>query len=663
MKSRIFRSISKGIVTTSLCFLVPLTVYSQYTIKDSDVVVVGGVITACTTSSTEWETGDIIIPDFLDGQVVKELGERTFELKGITSVSLPQSLEIIGDRCFAINNMVELIIPKSIIFLGRDLFAAMNSMRNVYFEDQSNIRIISAGALFVGSCVNCMNPITFPDNVNPDFSGYRNLNSLAFEPGDTIKDLLNCFYAEMPVHTLSQEDVIMKDSAISDFISRYPKISIPASINGIPVNTIGAQAFLNASVIEVQLSDAIEYIHTNAFNNNLLSNVILPDGLKEIGDYAFSRNRLTALDIPATLKSIGPFAFFNNDISSIQLPETVLSVGNAAFNGNQIITINGTVTDGLIFNRLSNGSWDSTTIVSYGGVADTINFIPQTVKTLGDNAFYNSNLNWVVFPESIETIGIAAFFNNSLDSIVLPSSIVRLNQQAFSANYIKKVSFKEPCHLEFFGLGIFNQNYQLDSVVLPVPLGKFGYGKYLGWFDDMGDSVSVIKNMWNRPCEAKFEPIRYPITYENVTVNSIYNPDYYTIESNYYLDEPEHIPEYRFAGWFTDPFFNDTISEPAIPRGSSGDITFYAKWENSTGIEQSAEKTVSVYPVPFREVLNISVTEPYDVTVYDAAGVIHHHMVIEAGNNTLNIEKSQPGLYFIRLKSGTRTIMKKVILE
>ncbi|MBN2614007.1 MAG: leucine-rich repeat protein [Bacteroidales bacterium] len=659
----LLRTSIKSFITLIFLLLATLSAYTQYVLLDADVTVENGAIIKCSTSSVDWGTGDIVIPEILDDQRVREIKQSAFESKGITSVVLPQSLEIIGDRGFAMNEMVDLTIPKSVTYLGKSLLAAMNTMRNVYFEDFSNIRIISAEALFVGSCVNCINPIVLPDNADPAFGGYRNLNGLLLEPGDTIKDLRNVYYAEIPVHTLVPEDVIMDDSAITGFINRYPKIVIPENIGGKIVNTIGSAAFNNVSLIEVKLPSSIEYLSASAFSTNYIGDITFPESLKVIGNNALDRNRLVTLTIPDHVSSVGDFSFSHNRLSSVVLSESISHIGTAAFNGNQVITLNGIETNGLIFQRANNGVIDSTILVSYCGKSDTVDFIPGIVKRLDDHSFRESEINKVVLPEGIEAIGTGSFFNNSLDTIILPSGILRIEQQAFGANYIKNVVFRNPSHLEYLGNNIFSQNYQLDSVVLPVPEVKTGYSRFLGWFDDNGDSISVIKNLWNPEYTAKFEPILHFITYINVDVNSQYNPPYYTIESNYYLDEPPNIPGYLFAGWFTDPLFNDTISEPAIPRGSTGDLVFYAKWKVSTGFGEAAIQTVKVYPVPFSEVLNISVAESYEVTVFDAKGFIIRKLSAEVGVTVLNMESNHPGMYFIKLSNASHTFVKKVIKE
>lgn len=70
---------------------------------------------------------------------------------------------------------------------------------------------------------------------------------------------------------------------------------------------------------------------------------------------------------------------------------------------------------------------------------------------------------------------------------------------------------------------------------------------------------------------------KYNILYElNGGENNLHNPDSYTVESeDIILKEPEKVG-YSFDGWYTDKEFNCSITK--ISKGSSNDLTLYAKW-------------------------------------------------------------------------------------
>ena len=76
---------------------------------------------------------------------------------------------------------------------------------------------------------------------------------------------------------------------------------------------------------------------------------------------------------------------------------------------------------------------------------------------------------------------------------------------------------------------------------------------------------------------AQFGLEEYDIIYNNVNGATNNNPTYYAVESDDFTIYPLTKEGYTFDGWFT----NEECTTPAnltITKGSSGDITLYAKW-------------------------------------------------------------------------------------
>lgn len=101
---------------------------------------------------------------------------------------------------------------------------------------------------------------------------------------------------------------------------------------------------------------------------------------------------------------------------------------------------------------------------------------------------------------------------------------------------------------------------------------------FIGWYngDAEYDFDEIVTG--DVKLEAKWEPVKYKITYEiDGGKNNKDNPETYTIESSTIVLGAPSKDGYIFSGWFYDKKFTDRATQ--ISRGSTGDITLYAKWE------------------------------------------------------------------------------------
>lgn len=112
----------------------------------------GVYITDCDTLVT----GDIVIPEKIDGQTVKAICNSAFkDCSGITSISLPESISIIEESAFAdCSALKEINIPKGIKTLKSHTFQnckslisivlpSVNSIQRYTFTNCENLKTIS----------------------------------------------------------------------------------------------------------------------------------------------------------------------------------------------------------------------------------------------------------------------------------------------------------------------------------------------------------------------------------------------------------------------------------------------------------------------------------------------------------------------------------------
>jgi len=364
---------------------------------------------------------------------------------------IPNSVTTIDRSAFYSNSLIDVTIPDNVTTIKYSAFK-YNSLTNITFEDNSNIRLIQENVF-------ANNPellsITLPSNINQGFAGYKDSNGNSYNEGDEITDYSIRYYTVLPTHTLTLDDVKFdtETGTITYYIGGYTDIIIPSSfnVNGTDVNvtTIGKWAFYT----------------------KYLTNVIIANSVITIGYEAFADNLLTSVTIPSSVTNIGEWAFEVNSLTSLIIPNNVTNIGKAAFNTNAITQINGEESSGIIYARKNDGTDDTTTIVSYGGTANVIDFIPNSVTTIGDYAFDSNYLTSVTLPNSVTNIGEDAFSRSTLTSVTIPNSVTSIGSWAFYNNSLTNVTI--PNSVTSIGYRAFYNN-SLTSVIIPNSVTNIG---------------------------------------------------------------------------------------------------------------------------------------------------------------------------------------------
>ena len=73
-------------------------------------------------------------------------------------------------------------------------------------------------------------------------------------------------------------------------------------------------------------------------------------------------------------------------------------------------------------------------VVLSKGLGITSVEIPNTVKIIGNSAFYGNKLTSVTIPNSVTSIGNSAFYDNKLTSVTIPNSVTSIRSSAFLKN-------------------------------------------------------------------------------------------------------------------------------------------------------------------------------------------------------------------------------------
>ena len=157
-------------------------------------------------------------------------------------------------------------------------------------------------------------------------------------------------------------------------------VAIPSEINGLPVTSIGTNAFSSSTnLTSITIPNSVTGLQYNAFGAcSSLTNVTLGNSATSIGDEAFAGC---------------------TSLASVTIPNSVTYLGASAFE-------------------------NCTSLASVT--------IGNSVTTIGDEAFTDcGNLGSVTIGNSVTYIGVAAFEGCSLGSITIPSSVTTIVGLAF----------------------------------------------------------------------------------------------------------------------------------------------------------------------------------------------------------------------------------------
>ena len=285
-------------------------------------------------------------------------------------------------------------------------------------------------------------------------------------------------------------------------------ITIPSTLGGYPVTSIGVRAFYCCSgLTSVTIPDSVTSIGKEAFygcdgladDDGLVivrgvlygyfgtkSDVMIPDSVTDIGDRAFQYcSGLTSVTIPDSVTSIGNSAFEGcGGLTSVTIGNSVTSIGDRAFrycDGLTSIAIGNSVTS--IGNSAFSGCSGLKSIT-----------IPDSVTSIGEGAFANcGGLTSITIPGSVTSIGKEAFYNcyrlANADGFVIVRDVLYFY-------YVTKIDVTIPDSVTSIGDSAFYRQGGLTSVTIPDSVTNIGDRAFCECFNlksiTIGNSVARI---------------------------------------------------------------------------------------------------------------------------------------------------------------------------
>ena len=314
--------------------------------------------------------------------------------------------------------------------------------------------------------------------------------------------------------------------------------------------------------------------------NNISGNLFLPDHpkdgdkeytLTEIGDMAFYEcKELSSVIIPNTVETIGESAFqYCDTIMCAVIGNSVKTIGYNAFSFNHGHHIAKTAYPNTIENPFHSYYYDGVicypadnsiiedgciydsdkTIIYFAPISIEGEFaIPNSVKTIGDDAFYYcKKMEAISIPNSVEEIGNNVFYRcERLEAISIPGSVKKIGNDILSGcdglEIIDFASIESMCKIEYksywanplrCALYLYIDGEEINDLVIPetvTSIGKYAFYGCPGLTSvTIPESVQIVGEEAFGECtdlkKAKFPSIETlcKINFGNYAANPLWN--------------------------------------------------------------------------------------------------------------------------------------------
>lgn len=371
---------------------------------------------------------------------------------GQKTIIIPKGIKTIGRACFAGTNVEEVVLPEGIETIDSDAFNFCTKLRKINFPE--TLKVIGHGA-FKGCFF--LETVILPKTMKEisDYAFYEAGIKQLILP-ENVNFVGTEVFAGTNIETTDIPENFTLNSAMFEKCQKLHSINLLGSHITIPercfcncINLteiditktalIKDEAFRGCQNLSVNTIPADTLVAVSAFEESGATDVIIEDISKVCNRVFADCKSLKKLTINV---ADGPTSVSSALVKGCKNLQTVVFTGR---------TKNLTVIEAAAFKETKN--------------LNTIS-LPDTIKTISKEAFYDSGIENIHLPENLRQIGTMAFAGSGLKDIVIPNKIKKLGDYAFY-NCIELTAVTLPESVTKIPSGIFEDCCSLKTVNVP----------------------------------------------------------------------------------------------------------------------------------------------------------------------------------------------------
>ena len=466
------------------------------------------------------------------------IGSKAFyNTTALTSIIFPDGLLEIGSQSFYNSGLTSVSIPGSVETVEAGTFSNCFDLSSIVFND--GIKKIG-GSVFLESAVKKVHiPASVETIETFAFANAFGLTEITVDENNTHFDSDNgILYTEgfekvMMIPYKHPDEVISLHDGVKTCEERFAadlvnvkKIIIPEGFTELNHN-----AFTNSKNIEeIVLPESLEIILSGAFSYcSALRKIELPSNLKELSNSSWwigvfaSCTSLKEVIIPDSVEKIGPYTFNGcTNLERVTYPAGLIDFGYKQFSScaklEEIIVKEGNpyafTEDGIYYEIIDGvttlsvypakkvGTFyevlSSVSVIGNNAFDSTANLqevvIPSTVTSMGTNVFFGStSIKKVTINAPITILPAQTFAESTIEEVILPNTVTEINQAFFYAKNLKKVTLSNS--LTTFVASSFN-SCAIEEITIPSSMVEIAEYSFVDCLNlrtvNVPDSIATI---------------------------------------------------------------------------------------------------------------------------------------------------------------------------